>query len=173
MNILQPKYLPSARSIDSAGGTAASPETFQFAFQSALDLIRRQYQVIAIVTAITIAMGFIYLFTTPPSYTATATMIIDTKKVQLFQQQSMFTEAPMDLGAIESQVEILKSESIALAVIKKLHLDEDPEFRNSGGGLIGTLLSSVMGLFASIEPSSEDGTSLQASARRVLGVFQS
>ena len=48
-----------------------------------------------------------------------------------------------------------------------------PNSVNSGGGLIGTLLSSVMGLFASIEPSSEDGTSLQASARRVLGAFQS
>ena len=175
MNILQPKYPASARSIDSVGGTAASPETFQFVYQSVLDFIRRQYHVIAFVAAITIAMGFIYVLTTPPSYTATATMIIDTKKLQIFQQQSLFTDAPMDLGAIESQVEILKSERIALDVIKKLHLDEDPEFLNSGGGLVGTLLSSVMGLFAFIEPSSEggSGTSLQVSARRVLGAFQS
>ena len=44
------------------------------------------------------------------------------------------------VGAVESQVEVLKSESIALAVIKQLHLTEDPEFTGGGGGLIGTLL---------------------------------
>ena len=109
-------------------------------------------------------MGFLYLLTTPPSYTATATMIIDTKRVQLFQQQSMFNDMPFDTGAVESQVEILKSETIALAVIKQLHLTEDPEFVGPGTGLMGVLLSSVMGLFASNEPSSE--FALQSSARR-------
>ena len=95
---------------------------------------------IAVAAAITIAMGVIYLLTAPPSFTATATMLIDTKKIQLFQQQSMFNDIPIDASSVESQVEILKSETIALAVIKHLHLTEDPEFVGSGGGLIGTLL---------------------------------
>ena len=67
----------------------------------------------------------------------------------------MFNDLPIDTSAVESQVEILKSETIALAVIKKLHLTEDPEFVGPGGGLIGTLLGAVTGLFASNEPSSE------------------
>ena len=68
---------------------------------------------IGLAVAIMIAMGFIYILTTPPSFTATTTMIIDTKKVQLFQQQSMFSDMPIDAGTVESQVEILKSETIA------------------------------------------------------------
>ena len=165
--MLQSQHSQPVRSIESVGEAEASPETFQFVYQSALDFIRRQYPVIAFTAAILIAMGLIYIFTTPPSYTATATMIIDTKKVQLFQQQSMFTDLPIDTGAVESQVEILKSETIALAVIKKLHLAEDPEFINPGGGLIGSLVSGVMGLVASIGPSSDRRRPTVPSLRRL------
>ena len=133
--MLQPEY-SSVRNNDGAAEMATTAEIFQ----SILDFLRRQYRVIALAVAIVVAMGFIYLLTTPPSYTATATMLIDTKKVQLFQQQSMFSDMPIDASAVESQVEILKSENIALAVIKKLNLTEDPEFVRPGGGLIGTLL---------------------------------
>jgi uncharacterized protein involved in exopolysaccharide biosynthesis len=38
---------------------------------------------------------------------------------------------------VETQVEILKSENISLAVIRDLHLIEDPEFTGSGGGVLG------------------------------------
>ena len=124
---------------------------------------------IAVTAAITIAMGILYIFTAAPSYTATATMIIDTKKVQLFQQQSMFNDAPVDTSAVDSQVEILKSETIALNVIKQLHLTDLPEFANPGGGLIGAVLGFVSGLFATDDgPRSEFATTRQA-----VHVFQS
>ena len=117
--MLQPEY-SSVRNNDGAAEMAATAEIFQ----SILDFLRRQYRVIGLAVAIVVTMGFIYLLTTPSSYTATATMLIDTKKVQLFQQQSMFSEMPIDAGSIESQVEILKSENIALAVIKRLNLTD-------------------------------------------------
>ena len=125
------------------------------AFRAILDFLRRQYRAIAVAVAIAVALGFIYALTTPPTYTATASLLIDTKKAQLFQQQSMFSEMPIDAGMVDSQVEILKSETIALAVIDKLHLDQDPEFVNPRGGLVGTLLGVAMGLFSSDEPPSD------------------
>jgi succinoglycan biosynthesis transport protein ExoP len=165
MNMLQHEYPASVQKIGSvAEQSLASSDTFQ----STLDFILRRYRVIAVATAIAIAMGLIYVLTAAPSYTATATMIIDSKKVQLFQQQSMFSEAPIDAGAIESQVEILKSETIALKVIKQLHLDEDPEFTNPSGGLVGALLGALTGLFASDGPRSEFATTRQA-----VNVFES
>jgi polysaccharide biosynthesis transport protein len=151
MNLLRPQGSSPVQNVDIFGAAGASPETLQSAYQTALDFIRRQYRVIAFVAATMIAMGLIYLFTTPPSYTATATMIMDTKRIQLFQQQ-VVGDLPVDTAAVESQVEIIKSETIALAVIKKLFLAEDPEFTGPGGGLLGTLLSNVMGLVASIGP---------------------
>src|SRR5262249_10780476 len=130
------------------------------------DFIRRQYPVIAFTSAIAIALGLIYILTTAPSFTATTSMIIDTHKLQLFGQQSIFNDMPLDTSTVESQVEILKSENIALAVIKKLNLAEDQEFVG-GGGFIGSLIGAVTGLFSfssSDEPASDFTTRRQAVA---------
>src|ERR1700722_4060035 len=142
----------SADHIDSLADLIPSPAD---TFKSLVDFARRQYPVIVFAAAIAIALGLIYILTTPPSFTATTTMIIDSKKVQLFGQQSIFSDMPVDSSMIESQVEIIRSETIALAVIKKFNLADDPDFVGGGGGLIGTLVGAVTGLFASSEPPSE------------------
>ena len=152
MNMLKPEYPQSLQTDDSIAALIPSPAD---TFKSILDFTRRQYPVIVFAMAVSLALGLLYVLTTPPSFTASTTMIIDTKKVQLFQQ-TMLSDLPIDPSTVESQVEILKSETIALAVIKKLHLADDPEFVGGGGGLIGTLLGAVMGLFSSSsEPPSE------------------
>jgi succinoglycan biosynthesis transport protein ExoP len=144
--MLQPDYPPSVvRSIEPSGEAVASSETFQ----SVLAFIQRQYRVIGLGAGIAIVLGLLYVLTAQPSYTAAATMVIDTRNIRLFQQQSMFSDMPIDASSVESQVEIIKSETIGLAVIKRLRLTEDPEFVNPGGGLIGTLIGAVTGLFAS------------------------
>ena len=56
---------------------------------------------------------------------------------------------------VDSEVEILKSENVSLAVIKQFHLAEDPEFVGRGGGLIGALIGSVSDLFGRDVPKSE------------------
>jgi succinoglycan biosynthesis transport protein ExoP len=115
---------------------------------------KRQYPVIIFVAAIIVAMGLAYLYYTPPSYTAQATMIIDTRKVQIFPQ-AMLGELGIDASTVESQLEVLKSENIALAIIKKLRLAEDPEFVRLGGGPVSSILRFVSGLSESDGPTSE------------------
>jgi polysaccharide biosynthesis transport protein len=161
--MLQFQTPQSVQSPDHAAEMAAS-ETFQ----SVLEFVRRQYMVVAFATAIMVALGLIYVLTAPARYTATADLLIDNQQIHLFQQQSMFNDVPVDTSAVDSQVEIMKSENIALAVIKQLHLTEVPEFVNPGGGLIGTLLSSVTNLFASNGPVSEF-----ALTRSAVHVFES
>ena len=117
--------------------------------------VRRQFPIILFVTVLTTALGLGYLLTAPPSYTAHAKMIIDTNKVHIFQEQSMLGETAVDTAMVDSQVEIMKSEKISLAVIKSLHLTEDSEFVGSGGGFIGSVLGLVSGLFSSATPTSE------------------
>ena len=87
--------------------------------QQAIKFVRRQYVVIAVALAITTMLGIVYLITTPPSFSAFAKMIIDTRKVQLFQQQSVMGDLGIDSVAVESQVEILKSQNIALSVVRE------------------------------------------------------
>jgi succinoglycan biosynthesis transport protein ExoP len=113
--------------------------------QSAINFVRRQYVVIAFAVALTTLFGIVYLITTPPTFTAYAKMIIDTRKVQLFQQQSIMGDLGVDSAAVESQVELLKSQNIALSVVKANHLTENPDFVGSGSTLWGTMRGSVFG----------------------------
>ena len=135
----------------------AAPEIVSGAesLRSFVGFVRRQFPVIAFVTLLTIALGVIYLITARPSFTAQAQLLIDARKVQIFQQQSILGDIPIDTAQVESQVEVLKSENIALSVIKNLHLTEDPEFVGSGGGLLGTLYSFVFSPIESDRAASE------------------
>lgn len=133
-----------------------------------INIIRRQFPIILLVIACTTALGLIYLFTATPKYSATARMVIDTHKVQLFQQQSSLGDLAVDPAMTETQVEILKSENISLSVIKDLHLTDDPEFVGSGGGLIGAVFGAISGLFSAPEASSSEFEL----TRRALGRFE-
>lgn len=132
-----------------------------------LNIVRRQFPTILLIIACTTALGLIYLFTATPKFTASARMVIDTRKTQLFQQQASFGDIAIDPAMTETQVEILKSENISLSVIKDLRLTEDPEFVGAGGGLIGAVFGAASGLFTTDEPSSEFELT-----RRALGRFE-
>jgi succinoglycan biosynthesis transport protein ExoP len=133
-----------------------------------INIVRRQFPTILLVIACTTALGLIYLFTATPKFSATARMVIDTHKTQLFQQQPSFGDIAIDPAMTETQVEILKSENISLSVIKDLHLTDDPEFVGSGGGLIGAVFGTASSLFSADEPASEFELT-----RRALGRFES
>ena len=122
---------------------------------SFVGFLRQQYLVILFAVLVTLGLGVLYLFNAKPVYTATASLIIDSRKNQLFQQQSVLGDIPIDSSSVESQVQILKSETIALAVIKDLHLQDDPEFSGSGGGLLGAVIGGIAHLFTAGTPTSD------------------
>ena len=68
----------------SASDAASLAEHYTFF----LALVRQQFPVMLFVLLLTIGLGAVYLFTTPPKYTGTAELIIDTHKLQLFQQSA-------------------------------------------------------------------------------------
>jgi len=128
-------------------------------YAAAVAFIKRQYHVIIFVTLLVMGLGVVYVFTEPPRYTATAEMIIDTHRLQVFQQQSpVNVDLSVDTAAVDSQVEILKSENIALSVVKEQHLADDSEFVGSSGGLVSAVfgvIGSISNIFSSAEPPSE------------------
>jgi succinoglycan biosynthesis transport protein ExoP len=125
--------------------------------------VRRQFPIFVFFIACALGLGLVYLFTTPPSYTSHAMLLIDSSKLRILQQQEApLSDVPIDTAQVETQVEILKSETIGLSVIKDMKLTADPEFAGSSGGLIGNIL----GLFFSPEVQSETGLT-----RQILGRF--
>jgi succinoglycan biosynthesis transport protein ExoP len=157
------KGSPLPSSHESAGLNRPSLEDPLQAFTG---VIRRHFPIFLILTACSLSLGLLYLFTTPSSYTATATMVIDTRKVQVFQQQSVLGDIAMDAAMVQTQVEVLKSQDISLAVIKDLHLAEDPEFSGSRSGLIGLAFGTIASFIG------EDPPSEALRQRRALVAFE-
>src|ERR1700741_3984361 len=90
--------------------------------------LRRQLTLILFALLLVLRLGFVYLFTTPALYSSHAVLVIDTHKNQLFQQQAPLGDLPIDSATVDTQIEILRSDNIALAVTKDLHLNEDTAF---------------------------------------------
>src|SRR5262245_56259285 len=65
-------------------------------FRIFVGFLRRQYPVIVLVFLLAIGLGGLYLYITPSKFSAQARIVIDTRKVQLFQQQPIFGETPGD-----------------------------------------------------------------------------
>src|SRR5262249_11000727 len=93
----------------------------------AIGFVRRQFAVIALIAVVGASLGAFYAYMAPPTYTAEATIVIDPRRVQLFPQAT-FSEGQIDSPALESEIELVKSEPVALSVIKELGLAKDPEF---------------------------------------------
>jgi succinoglycan biosynthesis transport protein ExoP len=130
-------------------------------------ILRRQYPIMAFLFILSMGVGLLYLLTTPPSFTGQAMLVIDSRKVQVFQQQSVLGDYSVDSTTVETQVEILKSESIGLAVIKELHLTQDPEFASGGGGLLGQIVDLAARTF-----SGDDSATEFEQTRRALASLQ-
>ena len=111
------------------------------ALQNAIRIIRRQLPIVAVIMTCCVALAILYLVLTPPKFTASGSVVIDTHKVQLLQQQqAIIGDAQIDASTVQTQVEMLKSDNVALAVVRKLHLIDDPEFvpppDEKSGGLL-------------------------------------
>jgi succinoglycan biosynthesis transport protein ExoP len=99
------------------------------------DFLGREWRLIALVTGFSIVLGATYVALTPSRYTAQTDMIIDTKKVTWTQTEMASENRMVEDASVESEIETTKSETVAAAVIHRLHLDEDPEFIGAGSGL--------------------------------------
>ena len=91
--------------------------------------VRRQYVLILFVTMLALAASAIYLRTTPPTYTGRVNVLFGAPKAQFFQQQSIMADSPIDSPQLETQLQILRSKSIATSVITRLRLEEDSDLK--------------------------------------------
>ena len=123
---------------------AADEPTASELFAHALGVVRRQIFVVLGLALVGAALGVISFIQAPQKFTATATLFINTRKIEIFQQPAVSDQLSMQaIGAVESQVELLRSDEVALRVIKKLNLAEDPRFIQSRS-LAGRLLSTIV-----------------------------
>jgi succinoglycan biosynthesis transport protein ExoP len=116
----------------------------------AIGIVRRQFAVIALIAGVVTSLGALYAFMAPPTYTAESTVVIDPRRVQLFPKAT-FSEGQIDQPALESEIELVKSEPVALSVIKDLGLAKDPEFLGPQG-IFGVVLEFASQFFPASKP---------------------
>jgi succinoglycan biosynthesis transport protein ExoP len=120
---------------------------------SAVALIARQYPVMIFTVLICISLASVYLLTASKRYTGTAALLIDSRKMQGLQTQAPTGgDNPIDSAMVDSQVEVLKSETIASAVIRDLRLVDSPEFTGRNSGLLTRITDLFSGFFAQTPP---------------------
>jgi polysaccharide biosynthesis transport protein len=73
--------------------TALSPSDL---LAAVVGLARRRSGIILLIFGTVVVCGVIYLLVAAPKYMAQAEIMIDTRKQQLFQQQSVIGEEPVD-----------------------------------------------------------------------------
>ena len=120
------------------------------------DFLGREWRLIALVTGLTVVLGATYVALSPSKYTAQADMIIDTKRVTWTQTEMASENRTVEDASVESEIETTKSEKVAEAVIRHLHLTEDPEFVGSGPGLRRRIFSLFKLAGPEQEPSNDE-----------------
>lgn len=108
-------------------------------------LLARQKYLIAGSILFFVICGLAYALLTPPSYRAVSQIIIDPRRLDLFQKDSLFTGAQVDVGTVESQVQLVGSERIASKVIDDLNLLNDPEFISLQPSTAGEVVANYFG----------------------------
>jgi succinoglycan biosynthesis transport protein ExoP len=112
-------------------------------FDRLIAVARRQWRVVVAAAIAFFALGLIYVFTAVPQYTATASVLIDKDNSDVASQVSTMSIGGFldDDSSVLSQVELIKSDTIALGVIDKLKLLDNPAFTKPAASPLSALKS--------------------------------
>jgi exopolysaccharide transport family protein len=88
---------------------------------------RRYSRLFMVVFGVMFLVIFIPTYMKTPEYQATSSMMVGDDNQQLPPGDKQ-AQQPLDNNAVDSEVEIMRSNSVGERVISQLHLDQDPEF---------------------------------------------
>ncbi len=109
-------------------------------------LIQRHLRLIAAILAAAVLAGFAVALLTPSRYTATTVLLVDPRQQRVVQSEAVLSGIGTDSAAVESQIEVIQSTTLARRVIEELHLEDDPDYRPSAlGAAVAQLRALVPG----------------------------
>ena len=142
-------------------------ETTGIDFERLAKAGRRQFWIIVIFCLLSIVAGSVYLAHVVPRYTATAVVLIGSAKDKTGLSASI-ADLTYDAGAIDSQLEILKSEGLAQTVMTDLKL-EASNIPQQPLSLLRRLTDQIKSLLKlDSNPTDADVDPAEASQRRLL-----
>ena len=113
-------------------GAAEGPEEsfLDFDLLSILRVLRKRAGVIAGITIVLTALVALAVSQMTPLYTAQTMVMLDRQQMQVVDMESVMSGLSADSATVDSEVEILKSRSLASRVVEDLALVGDPEFNS-------------------------------------------
>jgi len=134
------------------------PQSGDSSLENPLELILRSRRLIALCVLIAMALFFAYYVVAPTRYEASSQILIVAQKPQILRPDS--ETAGLDLTrylvgpVIDSQVEIIGSDRLALEVIEQLGLHEDPDFYEESFSIIG-MIRGLLSFYVASDPETD------------------
>ena len=90
-------------------------------------VMRFKWGILGLAFAITLATGLI-VFSMQPVYSASASVVLESQQANVVNVEEVYTLDTYDYNYTQTQIEILKSRSLAERVVRKLQLHKHPAF---------------------------------------------
>lgn len=98
---------------------------------------RRRLRLFAAVALAVFVAVLLYTLQETPRYTAGAQVMLDVRKEQVTDMNAVLSGLPADSSVVDTEVEVLRSRSLAGRVVEALKLEENPAFNPSLKGASG------------------------------------
>lgn len=107
-----------------------------------------------------------------PVYVATASVLIEPRKSDTIDLQSVVQGLPADTNVVDTQTQIIASPATALAVVRQLRLDREPDFTGDAGLRDAGGAAARAGQEQPGSVSAEPGSGMSAAERRAAAILQ-
>lgn len=111
--------------------SAAEPNEVEIDIGEIFRALRRRRWALGGCVLLITSVVLLVTFQLTPLYTATAEVLIDLRDHNVVDLDSVLSGLSSDASTIESQIQVIRSHSLAIRVIETLRLDRDPEFNKA------------------------------------------
>src|SRR5229473_2308137 len=128
-----------------------------------LRLLNRRKWHLAVVTALVCALVGLVLAQLTPEYRATALVMLDTRKARFTNMPDVVSGLTLDIAAMQTEIEVLRSVTLLGRIADKLGLDQDPEYGAKPISTLGLAVREVRSIYKRwIGVDADDGHAAQA-----------
>ena len=168
MNTLGDFRLRRAGSLEQIGVPAAAAPDEYLDLSLLVRAARRQAWVIVVCVIVLAGLALQYALSLQPLYTAFSTVLLDEDRAELIDLISEVPSAALRDGTVQSEVEIFKSQELALKVVDQLDLAERRDALNVElsplGAAVAWVRSLVQPLIEPEAPTAEDAAAVSEPA---------
>jgi succinoglycan biosynthesis transport protein ExoP len=104
----------------------AQAETSGLDLRSMLRFVWRRWKLIAAGLLLSALVGWLVLARATPLYTATAQVLLDTRKEKAIGEDNILTDLALNNSSVESQIAIMKSDALLRRVVEREHFVSAP-----------------------------------------------